>query len=67
MVWALSWPKRKLYLMDYNERIKQLEEALKEAIIEYEYAYQYKGDFLAKKHGDAERVAELRKVLELKE
>lgn len=53
--------------MDYKLRIEILEEALKEAIIEYEYAYQYKGDFLAEKHGDAERVAELRKVLEAKE
>lgn len=35
----------------------------REALDEWEYAAQYKGEFLAKKHGDAERIAEHRKAL----
>jgi hypothetical protein len=42
----------------------ELKEALREALNEWEYASQYKGEFLAKKHGDAESIARLRKLLD---
>lgn len=42
---------------------RQLRDALEEALSGWEYAAQYKGEFLAKKHGDAEDIVRLRKVL----
>ena len=39
-------------------------DALEEALNGWEDAAQYKGEFLAKKHGDADDIARLRKVLE---
>lgn len=45
-------------------RDRQLLDALDEAIDGWEYAASYKGAFLAKKHGDAEDIARLRKLLE---
>lgn len=42
---------------------RQLLDALEEALNGWEDAAQYKGEFLAKKHGDAEDIARLRKVL----
>lgn len=43
---------------------RQLLDALEEALNGWEYAAGYKGEFLMKKHGDAEDIARLRKVLE---
>jgi hypothetical protein len=40
-------------LQDAERRVQELEEALTEAIDEFEYASQYKGAYLAEKHGDA--------------
>ena len=40
--------------------LNALREALKEALNEWEYASQYKGDYLARKHGDSERITDLR-------
>lgn len=45
-------------------REQQLADALKEALDGWEDAANYKGDYLAKKHGDAEDIARLRKLLE---
>lgn len=42
---------------------RQLLDALEEALNGWEYAAGYKGEFLAKKHGDTEDIARLRKVL----
>ena len=44
-------------------RVQKLELALKDAIEEYEYACEYKGEHFVKKHGDRERIVELRAVL----
>jgi hypothetical protein len=46
-----------------RERVGKLEEALGEALDGWEYAAQYKGEFLAAKHGDASDIAEMRKLL----
>ena len=40
-------------------------QALKEALDEWDNASLYKGDYLREKHGDVDRIAELRKLLEL--
>lgn len=56
----VDWRVELLGLRAENERLRS---ALKEACDEYEYAYPYKGDFLARKHGDPERLARLRSVL----
>ena len=37
--------------------------ALKEATDEFEEASQYKGDYLRKKHGDGETIAQLRAII----
>ena len=42
---------------------KMLVETLDEAITEYEYASQYKGEYLRKKHNDEEIAKELREAL----
>jgi len=42
----------------------QLLDSFEEALNGWEYAAQYKGEFLAKKHGDADDIARLRKLLE---
>jgi hypothetical protein len=42
---------------------RQLLDALEEALNGWEDAAQYKSEFLAKKHGDSEDIARLRKVL----
>lgn len=42
----------------------RLLDALEEALNGWEYAASYKSDFLRKKHGDAEDIARLRKLLE---
>lgn len=44
-------------------REARLADALQEALTGWEYAAQYKGDYLAEKHGDAEDIAQLRAVL----
>lgn len=49
--------------MSEADRIVALELALQEAIDEYAYAVSYKGEYLAKKHGDTERIAQMREVL----
>lgn len=46
-----------------RERLAKLEAGLATACNEWEYASQYKGEFLAEKHGDAEDIAELRELL----
>lgn len=55
------------YFRDPSARVnlerRQLLDALEEALNGWEYAAGYKGEFLAKKHGDAEDIARLRKVL----
>jgi uncharacterized protein YlxW (UPF0749 family) len=43
-----------------NDRLR---EALDEALDSWQEAAQYKGDYLMKKHGDMEDIAELRKLL----
>lgn len=48
---------------ELRERLAKLEAGLATACNEWEYASQYKGDFLAAKHGDAEGIAELRELL----
>jgi hypothetical protein len=40
--------------------VRRLRKALDEALDEWAYASQYKGDYLAAKHRDAERIAEFR-------
>ena len=45
------------------ERTGKLEKALAYALNEWEYASQYKGDYLAKKHGDVEEIAARRALL----
>lgn len=52
-----------LHGCDPRDRIDVLERALKEALDEYEYAVQYKGDYFTEKHGDRETIARLRAVL----
>lgn len=54
-------------LFALRDRLAKLESALKTALDEWEHASQYKGEFLAAKHGDAEDIAELRKLLEAKD
>lgn len=46
------------------ERERALREALETALDQWEYNASYKSDFLVKKHGDREEIAELRKLLE---
>lgn len=46
-----------------RDRLAKLEASLSEACDEWEYASQYKGEFLAEKHGDASAIAELRELL----
>ena len=46
---------------------RALREALTEALDEWAYASQYKGEHMAKKHGDAERIAELRALAATRE
>jgi Arc/MetJ-type ribon-helix-helix transcriptional regulator len=53
---------RKAQLEAENARLR---EALTEALEEWGYCAQYKGDYLAKKHGDGERIAEWRAVLNI--
>lgn len=48
---------------ELRERLVKLEAGLATACNEWEYASQYKGEFLAEKHGDAEDIAELRELL----
>jgi hypothetical protein len=43
--------------------IMNLRAALKDALDGWEYAANYKGEYLARKHGDAEDIAELRTLL----
>lgn len=55
-------------LMNYADdeqdiRITKLEEALTEALEEWEYNTSYKGEYLTEKHDDANRIAEYRKML----
>lgn len=45
-------------------RIRELEAALAEAIEGWEDGANYKGDYLRKKHGDAEGIAKARAVLQ---
>lgn len=52
--------RRHWYICD---RLAKLDAALAEALDEWEYASAYKGEHLAKKHGDAVRIAELRTLL----
>jgi hypothetical protein len=54
----LNRPESRAVLREY-----QLLDALEEALNGWEYAAGYKGEFLAKKHGDAEDIARLRQVL----
>ncbi len=49
--------------MTERDRVRDLEAALREALDEYEYACEYKGDYLVKKHEDKETLARLRGVL----
>ena len=44
-----------------------LADYLQEALLEWEYNSQYKGEYLQKKHGDIERIAEIRAALKAKE
>ena len=48
---------------ELRDRLAKLEAALSEALDEWAYAAQYKGEHLAKKHGDTVRIAELRTLL----
>ena len=56
------------YLADPFSQIglerRQLQDALEEALAGWEKAARYKGAYLLKKHGDAEQIARLRKLLE---
>lgn len=49
-----------LTALNENERLRA---ALDEALEGWAEGAEYKGDYLAKKHGDRERIAELRKLL----
>jgi len=44
-------------------QLQQVEVIAEEALSEWDYASQYKGDYLRKKHGDVERIDELRAKL----
>lgn len=44
-------------------RIRELEDALSEALTDWEDAAGYKGEYLREKHGDLERIAEFRALL----
>jgi len=46
-----------------ERRLQQAEGIAEEALSEWDYASQYKGDYLRKKHGDVERIDELRAKL----
>jgi ArsR family metal-binding transcriptional regulator len=45
------------------DHIERLEEALKEALDEWEANLHYKGQYLSEKHGDAEEIAKSRELL----
>ena len=42
-----------------------LADYLQEALLEWEYSSQYKGEHLQKKHGDLERIAEIKAALRI--
>ncbi len=48
---------------ELRARLTKLESGLSSALDGWAYASQYKGEFLADKHGDAEDIAELRALL----
>lgn len=48
---------------DSELRLVVLRELLAEALDEWAYASGYKGEYLAEKHGDAERIGEMRGLL----
>ena len=57
------WNALKSAMNIYNRRTKELEDALEDALDEWEYCSTYKGDYLQQKHRDLEQVADYRKLL----
>lgn len=55
--------REKLAALSHELKIGMLANALEEALDGWEESAQYKGEYLAKKHGDADRINELRTLL----
>jgi hypothetical protein len=58
-----SVPAMRDAILAIAEEMRRLRAGLGEALDEWECAGSYKGDYLVWKHGDAERIAELRALL----
>lgn len=50
-------------IQELEARVKLLEDALHEALLEWEYSTHYKGEYLTKKHGDLDDIARLRALI----
>lgn len=50
-------------IQELEARIKLLEDALHEALLEWEYSTHYKGEYLTKKHHDMDDIAKLRALI----